>query len=308
MNGTHLSDETHRKLENGELHGPELIEALRHVGSCELCAPRGEALAQWEEEALEALLAEPLEFESPAPRPRWTTYAMAAMLAAIVLLVTFLALRRRTPPATPPPAPPVVSTQEPPAPQRITPRPHDEWLHLVDAAVVAGKLPFPSTLAELAPSRDDLRGTQDPGDDHLQPSGVVIREQRPRLTWRTESGATYVVSIFADDAEQARSEELRVAEWRPTRALARGVTYVWQVEIRKDGATKRVPTPPAPPAMFRITTSGDERAIDEALQQWPDEHLLHAVLFARAGLRDDAIAALKRARANGDARAAKIQP
>ena len=69
-----------------------------------------------------------------------------------------------------------------------------------------------------------------------------------------------------------------------------------------------VGNPHAPPAMFRITTAADERAIDEALAQWPHEHLLHAVLFARAGLRDDAAAALERARAAGDARAAKIRP
>lgn len=348
--GEHLTAEMRQRLASDELRGRELIEALRHVGTCAPCAAGGEALQELEAEALRTfdgpvapdehldfdrqlvpyvegrLDAADLEIveshmddcamcraeaddlaaaiERGTRRPWVLPLGIAAMLGALAFLGTLL-VREQAP--APPAAPPAVATVEPPRP--TTPpvrRPRAEWLRLVDTAVAARALAFPSDLADLAPPAEDLRGSSGPADSGLAPAGIVVRDLRPRLTWPARSGASYVVTIFAHDEEQARSEVLRTAQWTPARPLERGVTYVWVVEIREGDATSRIPVPPAPPAMFRTTTEGDERAIGDALAGWPDDHLLHAVLFARAGLRDEAGEALRKARAAGDPRAAGI--
>lgn len=275
----------------GRLGGADLEIVESHLDDCAMCRAEADDLAG--------------EIARGPRRPWVVPLGIAATLGALAFTGTLL-LRERTP--APPATPPAAATVEPVRPSPPVRRPHAEWLRLVDRAVAARALPFPSDLADLAPPPDDLRGAGGPAHSGLAPAGVVIRDLRPRLTWPARRGASYVATIFAHDEEQMRSGVLRAAQWTPSRPLQRGVTYVWEVEIREDGATSRIPVPPAPPAMFRITSEDDERAIEEALAGWPDDHFLHAVLFARAGLRADAEDALRKARAAGDPRAAGIGP
>jgi hypothetical protein len=77
--------------------------------------------------------------------------------------------------------------------------------------------------------------------------------------------------------------------------LPRGVPLLWQVEVRTASGSKRVlPSPPDPPAIFRVLDASSLREIEEARRLQPRNDLLLGVLYARAGLKDRAVEALGR--------------
>jgi len=201
-----------------------------------------------------------------------------------------------------------------PPPQRTVPRAYPsmtyanrEWNALVAEAVRTRSLPMASGLDELSPGADPLRGGESGDAATLSPAGVVVATARPRFRWAAAGGnATYVVSVFDGRSEVATSEALPATEWTPSSDLPAERTLAWQVEVTRGAKRFIMPAPPAPPALFRIAPAADRAQIDAALSQYPDDHLLHAVLYARAGLAAEAEAALGRAAAAGDARAANI--
>ncbi|MDQ1558117.1 MAG: hypothetical protein QOD32_1177 [Pyrinomonadaceae bacterium] len=125
----------------------------------------------------------------------------------------------------------------------------------------------------------------------VSPVGKILREQRPVLRWHALAGAaSYTVAIVNADFKQvAQSEKLTATEWTPPIALERGATYFWQVTaVEPDGREITSPTPTAPQAKFRVL---DARTFDElksfaALN--PNSHLALGVLYAKAGLLDEA--------------------
>jgi hypothetical protein len=128
---------------------------------------------------------------------------------------------------------------------------------------------------------------------------VVLVTDRPRFRWHA-GGARAVVSIFDGPRRVARSGLLNVSEWTPDSPLPRGRTYQWQVELR-NGTPHIVPAPPDPPAAFRVMDEPSLQELSAALRERPDDHLLLAVLYARAGARSDAakeLAAYRAAHAN----------
>lgn len=233
-------------------------------------------------------------------RSRWRiilTAAAAAVIAAVLIL-----LRSDdpvTPPApkTAPPRPAVTETTTTtarPAPVVEKPRyAKREWERLVTAAIATGVLPFPKDFA-LEP--DVLRGPDEGAKGKLHPSGIYVDETRPRFTWPARDGATYVVSVFSGEEEIAHSEPLTSTSWTPSRALTRGRTYIWQVEATSGDVREILPAPPAPPAMFRIVSARDHEELVLARREHPEDHALHAVLAARAGLREEALASWARAK------------
>jgi Putative zinc-finger len=246
-----------------------------------------------------------------APRQRMrAAYAAAAVLALLAITI-LLILRRPAPTPVDPPAPAPVVRDAPPAPPITTTTPavhaNAEWSNAVRDAVARKALPFPRDLRELRPAEEVLRGSGEAGEGVLSPAGVVVRETRPRFTWPEQANAEeYEVTIFRGEKEVARSGPLKQTSWQPERPLERGVTYMWQVEVIRDGAIDVLPAPPEPPAMFRIVRSEDDASIRAALRERPDDHLLHAVLYARAGLRGDAMRALRRAASAGNQDAAAL--
>ncbi|HKR66368.1 MAG TPA: hypothetical protein VJZ00_21755 [Thermoanaerobaculia bacterium] len=171
---------------------------------------------------------------------------------------------------------------------------------MVAAAIAQKALPFPPTLAELTPAADTLRDTTDAPRASLDPVGRVIRDAQPRLTWTARAGATYVVIIDSGDEDVLHSKPLHVPYWTPTRPLARGRTYAWEVDVHTDAGEEVLPRADEPQALFRITSVEDEQNIDAALRAHPDDPLLHAVVYAAAGLRKEAEAALRKAAAEGN--------
>ena len=123
------------------------------------------------------------------------------------------------------------------------------------------------------------------------PFGRVVREDRPVLRWRPLAGAkSYTVAVVdANFSIVAQSPRLTATAWTLDKALPRGANYTWQVTAAgADGTEVVSPVSPAPQAKFRVM---DESALDEVTrleQAGVRSHLARGVIYARAGLIDEA--------------------
>lgn len=276
----------------------EMREAVTsHLDRCPLCRTEAEDLGRWRR-------------KQRRDRTRlWAVAAAVTLVFAGALAVWRSAPEPRTNDSA---APPVIQAERPrpvPAPSRRgeeTARyARPEWAELVSAAVTAGRLPVPSSLAELRPVTVALRGSEDAAVE-LSPSGTVIEETEPQFSWPPTPGATYVVVIARDEQELAVSTSLPSARWRVDRPLPRGVALTWQVEVSSDGMTRYLPEPPQPLPTFAILTAAASEELRAARTAHPADHLLHAVLYARYGVVGKAREALRRALDAGDPRARSI--
>jgi hypothetical protein len=277
--------------------GREIVET--HLEDCPLCRAEAEDLRR---------------LHRPAPHPRfaqrWWTLAAALAVVAGGVVVS----RRPPAPADAPQPGSVKVHREVRREPRAEPRPsppiayaNGEWNALVAEAVRTGRLPVASGIDELRPDADPLRGGERGDTTQLSPAGVVVATARPRFRWPAADGkATYGVSVFDGSSEVAASAPLTKTEWTPQSDLPADRTLAWQVEVTSGGKRFIMPAPPAPPALFRIASAADRAQIRDARSQYPNDHLLHAVLYARAGLSAEGDAALKRAMAAGDRRSANI--
>ena len=266
--------------------GREIVES--HLEDCALCREDVEDLAT---------------LRRRRSRRRAWRIAIATAAAIVAVVISVLLLRsRRSEPGPPSPSAPVVTTQpsttitmiseSQPPPRRYA---SAEWEQLVRTAEESGRLAIARGI-DATPVV--LRGPGGKTTMELAPSGVVIDETRPRFSWPSRDGAMYVVSIYSGDEPVAQSEALTETQWTPAAPLARGRTYVWQVQATRAQEREIIPAPPAPPAMFRVVSKRDHDELAEARRLHPDDHLLHAVLYARAGLREETLRALSRAHTN----------
>ena len=124
----------------------------------------------------------------------------------------------------------------------------------------------------------------------LGPAGVVIVDDRPTLRWRPLGGASsYKVAVFDSNFNLVtRSEPQTATRWSPPRPLRRGEIYFWEVTALKDGQEITSPVAPAPRAQFRIADAEKLEEINRVKSTRPDSHLVLGILYARAGLLEDA--------------------
>ena len=281
---THVTDETLRQLRHGRLPAAEVLAATRHLGTCAACA----AMAAKMVDVPHAVSGIASELETP-PRRAWMI-PLAAAAAIAVMATGVLVLREpREEPITTPPTTAIRVTP----PTATAPR-MNEWDTLVASALAARRIDPPALLREIrvGPERLRNRGSGEP-HARLEPTGVVVASDRPRFTWPRQAGARYVVSVYAGDVRLAASPLLRDASWIPPEPLPRGRTLTWQVDARAGETSTILPSPPAPPALFRIA---EQRELDElarARRERPNDHLLLAVLHARAGMQAEALRELR---------------
>jgi len=208
-------------------------------------------------------------------RRRPAAWLIAAALAAIVVAAALWRPRREA--ALPPSAASVPA----------------EWRALVQQARAQRRIDAPPAVRALQVERDILRDRPArPGAGTFAPSGTVVETRQPDLHWPAENNAAYRVRIFEKEKEVARSPLLHENRWTPPRPLDRGTTYVWQVEIRGSGrgsgGATILPAPPDPPALFTVLDAKTAAMIEDVRRRFPDDRLLLAVLYARAGVRDRA--------------------
>jgi hypothetical protein len=125
------------------------------------------------------------------------------------------------------------------------------------------------------------------------PAGKVIAADRPTLRWQPVEGAeSYRVEISDPNdnyREVATSPALAASEWRVDRPLERGRVYSWQVVALKGGEEiAKAPSPDAPEAKFKVLEGAKFAEIERAKRSYAGQHLVLGVLYAQAGLLDEA--------------------
>ena len=162
----------------------------------------------------------------------------------------------------------------------------------VRAALQAGRLEQSPALASLASAPSTLLGESGNGLPFglIGPIGEVVRSERPTFRWRALAGAqSYTVSVTdADLNEVATSLPLDAIEWRISKPLKEGGTYSWQVTAMKDGVRITSPVLPAPQAKFKVIDRSTSEMLQQVQREYPDSHLALAVIYAEAGLVDEA--------------------
>jgi hypothetical protein len=96
----------------------------------------------------------------------------------------------------------------------------------------------------------------------------------------------YIVTVKDQNSgEVVKSSLLKTTYWTVPTDLERSHTYIWQVvSSRKHGEEVIAPPPLAPAAKFIVL----DESTNSKLQHLPPSHLVRAVLYADAGLLDDA--------------------
>jgi hypothetical protein len=132
-----------------------------------------------------------------------------------------------------------------------------------------------------------------------RPVGTLVTEERPTFEWTALAGArAYRVSVTDDRYHLvATSGQLTDLRWIPSRPIARGRSYVWQVEAFRGSTVTRTPLPPLPEARFHVMTAPALDALTRQLTLGSPSHLLRAIAFARAGALGDARRELQALRA-----------
>jgi hypothetical protein len=161
----------------------------------------------------------------------------------------------------------------------------------VKSALVARQVEPPPIIAGLAGRYGMLRGASEGVRFGLQsPVGTAVLTDRPTFRWRGLEGAShYTVAIYDASFNQvATSPPLNATEWTVAQPLQRGFIYSWQVTAAKDGKLISSPTSPAPEARFLVLDQAGATRLAQAKQTYGNSHLVLGVLYARAGLLDDA--------------------
>lgn len=163
---------------------------------------------------------------------------------------------------------------------------------IVKQTLTSQQIRTPEMLAELIGKSGVLMGPADPGHPIplLGPVGTVVMKDRPVFHWRALDGAEgYVVKVYdADFNEVAASPQLTQTAWTATRSLQRGRTYSWQVMARTGGKEIFSPVKPAPDAKFMVLNQKKASELVQAKSAGGNSHLTLGILYAQAGLLDDA--------------------
>jgi anti-sigma factor RsiW len=162
---------------------------------------------------------------------------------------------------------------------------------MVVAALSTGKMPLPGLIREIAAEGEVLRGSGISMPFTLrEPLGTAVESDRPHFRWdRAPATRAYIVSVYDEDfALVVRSPELTSPEWTCDRPLARGKTYTWQVSALTATEDSTVAAAPTPSARFVVLTQQQAGELARVRQAHSDAHLVMALAYARAGVRDAA--------------------
>lgn len=288
MNSHPTQDELSRFLRGG-LRADRVAAVARHLQECQHCTDSAMTPNQLARAAVSLHRGElqpevAPEARTPRAARRWPLFAAAAAVTVIVVLL----VARDRPRTTPPVVQNTTRTVE-----RQPSYARAEWKSAVDDALRSGSIHMPAELAGLQLEADPERAPSQERSIRLAPTGIILESTRPSFRWTGSSGKTYIVSVFDGKNVVAESPSLREAQWQPDRELRRGRVYQWQVEVRGGGVKTVLPEPPAPPALFRILDAESHAELESARGAHSDSLLL-GVLYARKGLRAEALRELRR--------------
>jgi hypothetical protein len=181
------------------------------------------------------------------------------------------------------------------------------YRQMLERALTTQKIESSPLLSELAPLEDRSRGrrVRSEGFSVIGPVGEVTFSDRPTFRWAPLDGATgYVVEVYDEKFNLAASSpQITDRSWTASQPLRRGEIYSWQVKATKDGRVLVTPSPPVPSAKFRILDQAGARELSRARSAYASSHLTLGLLYAQAGLLDEAereLRELQRANPNSE--------
>jgi hypothetical protein len=168
---------------------------------------------------------------------------------------------------------------------------------LIVAALRSGRVDVPSSTSALRGRTETLLGAPSAAASfrQLRPLFTAIESQSPRFEWTALPAATsYAVSVFDANLDKiAQSGPLTATEWTPTQPLPRGRTYLWQVRARTPAGDVIAPAPPTPESRFRVLDPAEADRVVAWRERYAGSPLALGVLFAHAGLLEEAERYLK---------------
>lgn len=270
----HLSYEQLESHAEGRLKDPS---AQTHLETCARCLAEAEDLRAF-------VLARAAGQNEKRTRGFWWFALPAAAVAAMALATIFITRQ---------PVPEPVRMASAAQPAAALP---PELAALKQDALRTGTVEAPAAIRDLWSSGDVLRGKSEPTDPVVLtgPVNTATLTPAPTLRWQAIPGAAwYQVSVFDSKFEpKATSGRLTANEWTPSRPLAPGQVYVWQVTAFVHGESVTGPRPPNPEARFLVLPDPESARLRAIAARYPNDHLLLAVLYAKAGASEAARAEL----------------
>ena len=274
----HVSESDVQAYVDRTLDSARRAEADRHLAVCASCAEEIRDLQAF------------VTGRRPSREPRWHVYAGLAAAAALVLAVAIAFVVRPQDSARP-----VVALDDRGGPLRVDERGAvsglegltDTQRQTIGEALTARRLPVAAWVSELAGARGTLLGDSDAvAFRALAPIGTAVLDDRPTLRWTPSAGSrTYTVTVQDQTTGVASSSPpLRTTEWTVAPSLVRGHRYTWQVAAAAGSTETVAPRPPDPPAQFAVL----DAATASSLERLPASHLARGILYAQAGVLDDA--------------------
>ncbi len=261
----HPDEVTFSAFTDGTLDALEREAVEEHLAGCPICREDAADL-----KSMRASLT-----GTGRRRNNMSLWLLAAGLAAAALLGGILYLR----PTAPAPLVPV----------QVLRYRNAEWNDLLRTVRAGGRLDKPAVLRSLTTTPDIVRGSQTSGiRGTFQPSGTVVESRQPHFSWPSADGARYVVTIGTGMGEVTHSDVISESQWTPPAPLPRGLTYMWQVEVRRASGSQVIPAPPHAELLFSILDERSAEEIERARREYPADHLLAGLLYARAGVEDRA--------------------
>jgi hypothetical protein len=231
-------------------------------------------------------------FAPPTSLPAWQWVGAAAAIVLLIAAITFF-VRRSKPDqnivVAPTPSP-IVTPPTPGTTPLLAPSPalpNETLPPQVDLALRNERLKVPAEIAGLAGRTGNLMGGGS-GEETIvltAPVATFVNTEKPTLRWQPLAGATrYNVRVTTPDFDKvAEVEDLSVTQWTLPSPLARGRRYSWQVTAYRDG--KEILSPSA---SFQVLDKTKAAALASAQKNFGANHLAMGVLYAEAGLLDDA--------------------
>jgi len=168
----------------------------------------------------------------------------------------------------------------------------------VKETLLAGEIPIPPIVDELAGGKGGLRGStgQDSPFTLLAPARTVITEVQPTFKWDALKEATsYRVMVADAGGMEVANSGLLPADaraWAVSVPLRRGDVYSWVVVAIADGKMVTAPSPAAPEMKFKVLEESKAQELDW-LKRAAGSRLALGIFYARAGMLAEAERELK---------------
>lgn len=159
----------------------------------------------------------------------------------------------------------------------------------VEQALATRQLPASANLTGWSTGASNMRGaftfSLQSTFAPLAPTDVVLETDRPTFRWGALHAAQdYTVTVYDANGQVATSGPVTGTEWTTPNALARGITYSWQISALKDGEKVVSPKPPLPEARFRILDQPAVAMLARLRETVGNSHLVMGVFYWKHGL------------------------